>query len=180
MIGTSAENTYIPGELFVNNVAITGSSTLLTKPTLYSTIFSNILLSTYDSIKMVSFIDLAEGVYMIKFVLQMTSDNALPQIGCLEYGLSYVKISCTLSKNRQEIKTRSEFNINTGIVNIDSSEPYIFHEYLVRTYDVTTNLSLKKSLKFYKFQNNTIVPCCKSNRISMSDQKSVHSIENGN
>ena len=148
VIGTVAENTYVPGKLFVKNVEITGiippspPNALLTVPTLYSSIFSNISLLLYDSIKNASFIDLPEGVYMIKFVLQMTSDNTLNQIGCLEYGLSYDKVACTLSKNRLEINTRSGFDINTGVVNIDSSLPYIFHEYLVRTYGVTTNLNL--------------------------------------
>ena len=75
MIGTSAENTYIPGKLFVNNVPSTGIGMLLTKPTLYSTIFSNITLNNYDLLKTASFIDLPEGVYMIKFVLQIISEN---------------------------------------------------------------------------------------------------------
>ena len=125
---------------------------------------------------------------MIKFVLQIISDNTLNQKGTLEYGLSYDKTAMTLSKNRLIIDTRFEFNMNTGIVNIDSSQSYIFHEYLIRTYGTTTTINLnvkciaydQSYLYLYVFENNTIVSCGKSNRINMSGQISVHSIENGN
>ena len=94
---------------------------------------------------------------MIKFVLQIVSDNTLNQKGTLEYGLSYDKTALTLSKNKVIIDTRSEFNVNTGvIVNIDSSQPYIFHEYLIRTYGTTTNINLNvKCISYDQSRKNT-------------------------
>ena len=140
-------------------VGLTGPSSismLLTKPTLYSTIFSNITLDSYDLLKTASFILLSEGVYMIKFILQIISNDTLNQKGALEYGLSYDKTAITLSKNRLIIDTRSEFNINTGLVNIDSSQPYIFHEYLIRTYGTTTTINLNvKCISYDQSLKNT-------------------------
>ena len=99
---------------------------------------------------------LTENDYMIKFVLQIVSDNTLNQKGTLEYGLSYDKTAITLSKNRLIIDTRSEFNINTGLVNIDSSQPYIFHEYLIRTYGITTTINLNvKCIAYDQSLKNT-------------------------
>ena len=94
---------------------------------------------------------------MIKFVLQIVSNDTLNQTGTLEYGLSYDKTAITLSKNRLMIDTRYEFNVNTGvIVNIDSSQPYIFHEYLIRTYGTTTNINLNvKCISYDQSRKNT-------------------------
>ena len=53
------------------DIGLSGTSMLLTKPTLYSNIFSNVTLNNYDLLKTISFIDLPEGVFMIKFVLDI-------------------------------------------------------------------------------------------------------------
>ena len=93
---------------------------------------------------------------MVKFVLQIVSNDTLNQTGTLEYGLSYDKIAMTLSKNRLVIDTRFETNVSTGyLVNIDSSQPYIFHEYLIRTSGISTNLNLNvKCISYDRSRKN--------------------------
>ena len=122
----------------------------LSYATRYSTITTNLNFDTFDSLKNACFIDLPQGVFMVKFILQINSGASYNEKGTLEYGLSYDKTSITLSKNRLEINTRYEFNGNV-IANIESSQPYIFHEYLIRTNGVTTNLNLNvKCISFEK------------------------------
>ena len=103
-------------------------------------------------------IDLKEGVFMIKFIIQIVSSDTQNNKGCLEYGLSYSNNSITLSKNRLIIDTRSEYNtINSRIENIDASQPYVFHEYLIRTYGLSTRLNLNLQCLSYNqtFKNQT-------------------------
>ena len=83
------------------DTGLSGTSMLLTKPTLYSNIFPNITLDNYDLLKTISYIELAEGVFMIKFILDTGFDvGVTDQKGTLEYGLSYDKTRITLCKNR--------------------------------------------------------------------------------
>ena len=125
------------------------STNYLSNATRYSIITTNLNFDTFDSLKNACFIDLPQGVFMVKFILQINS-GAYNEKGTLEYGLSYDKTSITLSKNRLEINTRYEFNGNV-IANIESSQPYIFHEYLIRTNGTTTNLNLNvKCISFEK------------------------------
>ena len=125
------------------DIGLSGTSMLLTKPTLYSNVFTNVTLNNYDLLKTISFIELPEGVFMIKFILDIGFDiGVTDQKGTLEYGLSYDKTRITLCKNRLIVNTRSEFNIDVGAVTINSSQPFIQHEYLIRTYGTITTINL--------------------------------------
>ena len=125
------------------DIGLSGTSMLLTKPTLYSNIFSNVTLNNYDLLKTISFIELPEGVFMIKFVLDIGFDvGVTDQKGTLEYGLSYDKTRITLCKNRLIVNTRSQLDVNVGLVSVNSSQPFIQHEYLIRTYGTITTINL--------------------------------------
>ena len=83
------------------DIGLSGTSILVTKPSLYSNIFSNVTLDNYDLLKTISYNELAEGVYVIKFILDIGFDiGAIDRKGTLEYGLSYDKTRITLCKNR--------------------------------------------------------------------------------
>ena len=84
--------------------------------------------------KNVNVLLLPEGVFSVKFSISMSASAGLVENGTLEYGLSYDTTSLTLSKNRQIISTRYELDPNVGVFKVvDSSLPYLFHEYIVRT-----------------------------------------------
>ena len=82
---------------------------------------------------------------------------AVNENGTLEYGLSYDTTSMTLSKNRQIISTRYENDPTVSLLKvIDSSLPYIFHEYTVRTSGVATNINLNvKCISYALNQKNS-------------------------
>ena len=57
--------------------------------------------------------------------------------------------------NRLIVNTRSEFNINVGAVAINSSQPYICHEYLIRTSGTVTTINLNlKCISYDAFYKN--------------------------
>ena len=131
VIGTSAESTYIPGKLLVNNINIIDSLpiSLFAKGSTLSNIVTSFSLANFDSLKNVNVLVLPQGVFTVRFSISMTC-LAVNENGTLEYGLSYDTTSMTLSKNRQIISTRYENDPTiSNLKVIDSSLPYIFHEY---------------------------------------------------
>ena len=159
VIGTSAETTNIPGKLPVNDINIIDSlpRTLFAKGQTVSNIVTAFSLSTFDSLKNVNVLVLPEGVFSIKFSISMSATAGLEQNGTLEYGLSYDTVSLNLSKNRQIVSTRFELDPNVGVFKvIDSSLPYILHEYIVRTSGTSTNVNLNvKCISYTLNQKNT-------------------------
>ena len=159
VIGTSAETINIPGKLLVNDINIIESlpRTLFSKEQRVSNIVTLFSLITYDSLKNVNVLVLPEGVWSVKFSISISASSGLVENGTLEYGLSYDTTSLTLSKNRQIISTRYELDPNVGIFKVvDSSLPYLFHEYIVRTSGTTTNVNLNvKCISFALNQKNT-------------------------
>ena len=144
VIGTAAESTYIPGKLLVNNINIIDSLpiSLFAKGQTVSNIVTSFSLSNFDSLKNVNVLVLPQGVFTVRFSISMTC-LAVNENGTLEYGLSYDTTTLSLSKNRQIISTRYENDPTiSNLKVIDSSLPFIFHEYTVRTSGVAKNVNL--------------------------------------
>ena len=74
VIGTSAESTYIPGKLLVNNINIIDSlpSTLFAKGQTTSNVVTLFTLGNFDSLKNVNVLVLPQGVFTVRFSISMT------------------------------------------------------------------------------------------------------------
>ena len=159
MLGTSAETVNVPGILTVNNINIIDSlpRTLFAKQQRQSAVVTNFPLVPYDSLKNPNVLILPEGVWSIKFSISMSATAGISQSGTLEYGLSYDTVQLTLSKNRQIINTRYELDPNVGVFKmVDSSLPYIFHEYTIKTSGTSTNINmLVKCISYDLSKKNT-------------------------
>ena len=143
VIGTAAESTYIPGKLLVNNINIIDSLpiSLFAKGQTVSNIVTSFSLGNFDSLKNVNVLVLPQGVFTVRFSISMTC-LAVNENGTLEYGLSYDTTTLSLSKNRQIISTRYENDPTVSLLKVrDSSLPFIFHEYTVRTSGISTNVN---------------------------------------
>ena len=122
-----------------------------------SAVVTNFPLVTYDSFSNPNVLVLPEGVWSIKFSISISATAGISQNGTLEYGLSYDTVRLTLSKNRLIINTRYELDPNVGVFKmVDSSLPYIFHEYTIKTSGISTNVNmLVKCISYDLSQKNT-------------------------
>ena len=129
---------------------------LFAKGQTVSNIVTSFVLGNFDSLKNVNVLVLPQGVFTVRFSISMTC-LAVNENGTLEYGLSYDTTSLTLSKNRQVISTRYENDPTiSNLKVIDSSLPYIFHEYTIRTSGTSTNVNLNvKCISYALSQKNS-------------------------